>query len=205
MTHCYFQVHRTLKRQCAVQRHRIAVGGRTPPGKDAPTGSRRAGVRGNSSGLKPRCKRATQGGSASKQAVISMNIEQIPKPKNADADHVGVKGKLPSCVRRANESVAQESVGVMMTACLPRKPQATQEIPRCGRTRERTIQRVAREGQNPAAGEVGEARSTERSPVIQVEGRGLGLVTKQEEEKTRRDWRESSTCDKGRETSGGFA
>jgi hypothetical protein len=58
---------------------------------------------------------------------------------------------------------------------------ATRETQRRGESREANPQPVTREGRNGAQLGVGEAHSTERSRVTPVEGRGLGLGTRQEE------------------------
>ncbi len=58
---------------------------------------------------------------------------------------------------------------------------ATRETQRRGEGREANPQPVTREGKNGAQLGVGEAHSTERSRVTPVEGRGLGLGTRQEE------------------------
>lgn len=63
---------------------------------------------------------------------------------------------------------------------------ATRETQRRGGSREARLQPVTREGRNGAQLGVGEAHSTERSRVTPVEGRGLGLGTRQEEVTTGR-------------------
>jgi len=115
-----------------------------------------------------------------------MNTEQVPRPANADADLVALWGRLPFFVRRARGSVTEKSAGAVVMACWQRNPGATREILASGNVCKDKTQPVAREGQNRVREEVGEARSTVRNPVIRVEGRGLGLAMRQEEEKTRR-------------------
>jgi hypothetical protein len=115
-----------------------------------------------------------------------MNTEQVPRPANADADLVAIWGRLPFSVRRAIERVTEKSAGVVVMACWQRNPGATREILTNENVCQDETQPVAREGQNWVRKEVGEARSTIRSPVTRAEGRGLGLVMRQEEEKTRR-------------------
>lgn len=109
-----------------------------------------------------------------------MNIEQIPKPLNADADPVSAWGRLPTSGKRAL-SAPEVSAGVVMTACEQRRPVATRETQRRGEIREEHLQPVTREGSNGARLGVGEAHSTKGSRVIPVEGRGLGLGIRQEE------------------------
>ena len=115
-----------------------------------------------------------------------MNTEQIPKQLNPDADSVAWRRRLLFSVRRAIESVTEKSGGVMVMACLQRNPGATRETRFCGARREAKHQPGAREGQTGAREGVGEARSTEGSRVTPVEGRSLGLGTRQEEAKAGR-------------------
>ena len=139
------------------------------------------------SGLKPWCKKGHEKWlEASRTGHNKMNTEQIPKQGNPDADSVTWRRRLLFSVRRAIRSVTEKSGGVMVMACLQRNPGATRENPTCDASREAQHQLKAREGQIEASREVGEARSTDRSRVTPVEGRGLGLVIRQEEERTRR-------------------
>ena len=115
-----------------------------------------------------------------------MNTEQIPKQLNPDADSVAWRRRLLFSVRRAIRSVTEKSGGVVVMACLQRNPGATREIPTCDASREAQHQLKAREGQIEASREVGEVRSTDRSRVTPVEGRSLGLGTRQEEAKAGR-------------------
>jgi len=55
-------------------------------------------------------------GSASKQAVIRMNIEQVPKPSNVDADPAKTWGRLPANKKRAKHALFA-SAGALVTAC----------------------------------------------------------------------------------------
>ncbi len=109
-----------------------------------------------------------------------MNTEEIPKPHNADADPVKLWGRLPLSGKRALSAPAG-SAGVLVTACAPGRPVATRETQRRGESREAHLQPVTREGRNGAQLGVGEAHSTDGSRVTPVEGRGLGLGTRQEE------------------------
>ena len=63
------------------------------------------------------------------QAVIRMNIEQVPKPCDADADPVLTWGRLSWRMKRAKEAVRQ-SAGALVTACKQRSSVATREVPR---------------------------------------------------------------------------
>ena len=54
-----------------------------------------------------------------------MNTEQIPKQGNPDADSVTWRRRLLFSVRRAIRSVTEKSGGVVVMACLQRKPGAT--------------------------------------------------------------------------------
>jgi len=109
-----------------------------------------------------------------------MNIEQIPKPHNADADPVKLWGRLPPTGKRALRA-PEGSAGVLVTACERRRPVATRETQKRGESREVKFQPVARKGRNGAHLGVGDAHSTVRSRVTPAEGRGLSLGTRQEE------------------------
>ena len=114
-----------------------------------------------------------------------MNTEQIPKSGNAEADPVSTWGRLTTTGKRA-ERAPVGSAGVVVTACAQRKPVATRETQARGASREAKPQPGVREDRNRARRGVGEARSTDGSRVMPVEGRGLGLGTGQEEAKAGR-------------------
>jgi len=114
-----------------------------------------------------------------------MNTEQIPKQHNADVDSMSRRGRLIFVVRRA-DGVAMRSAGVLVTACLQRKPDTTRETQIEGKFRLELHQLEAREGQIGIGLGVGKARSTERNRVTPVEGRSLSLGTRQEEATARR-------------------
>jgi hypothetical protein len=121
-------------------------------------------------------------GSASKQAVMQMNIEQVPKPSNVDADSAQTWGRLLSDKKRARRALS-ESTGALVTACW------REEF--CGNTGNPTRclgnpgnLSPARAGQ----GYVGCRRGPydRRSRVMPAEERGLGSRAMHEEAKTRR-------------------
>lgn len=95
-------------------------------------------------------------GSASKQAVMRMNIEKVPKPSDADADPAQTWGRLPSGTKRAKHA-RSESAGALVTACWQREFCGNTGDPARSRRRR---QRTAREGVGAAGREVGEVRST---------------------------------------------
>src|SRR5512135_2043233 len=55
-------------------------------------------------------------GSASQQAVMRMNIKQVPKPNDVDAEPVSTRRRLPPDSMRAKETLFG-STGARMTAC----------------------------------------------------------------------------------------
>jgi hypothetical protein len=57
-----------------------------------------------------------ESGSASEQAVMRMNTEQVPKPCDADADPVLTWGRLPLSSKRAKQTPF-EFAGALVTAC----------------------------------------------------------------------------------------
>ena len=115
---------------------------------------------------------------------MQVNIVPIPKPQIADADLVEIWGKLELEGKRALSAPAR-SAGVLMTACEPWRTTATREILFCGVSRKVKHQPRIREEQTGAKEGVG-VRSTERSRGTPVEGRDLGLGTRQEEAKAGR-------------------
>ena len=56
-----------------------------------------------------------------------MNIEQVPKPYNVDADPALKWGRLLWRTKRAKQAVRQ-SAGALMTACTQRSTAATREV-----------------------------------------------------------------------------
>jgi hypothetical protein len=130
----------------------------------------------------PWCKRP-RSGSASQQVVIRMNIEQVPKPSNVDADPAHSWGRLPSDSRRAKQTLF-ESTGAMMTACWQEEFCSNTGDPAQCKARRWSNQPPARAG----LGRVGSRRGPyyRRSRVMLVEGRGLGSRAMKEEAKARR-------------------
>ena len=117
-------------------------------------------------------------GSASEQAVMRMNIEQVPKPCDADADPVLTWGRLPLDSTRAKVTLF-ESAGAMMTACW--QPES------CGNTGS-PITTINQGSARAGLGGVGWRRGPyyRRSRVTPVEGRGLGSRAMSKEAKARR-------------------
>jgi hypothetical protein len=114
---------------------------------------------------------------------MRMNIEQVPKPSNVDADPVQTWGRLALNRMRAIQKL-YGSTGALMTACW------REEF--CSNTGD-PAQRDAqwRSNQRPARGRLGWVGSRRgpyyrRSRVTPVEGRGLGSRAMQEEAKARR-------------------
>jgi hypothetical protein len=82
--------------ECAVERRRTPVGELSKPTRQLslqPVAAE-AGMEAMKCS-KPLAQKAPERESASEQAVISMNIEQVPKPSNADADPAQTWGRLP--------------------------------------------------------------------------------------------------------------
>jgi hypothetical protein len=100
---------------CAVKRRRTPVGEQTHPATFAPAGSSR-GEYGSNEMLEALGAKGPLSGSASKQAVMQMNIEEVPKPSNVDADPAKTWGRLPSDKKRARYAMS-ESTGALVTAC----------------------------------------------------------------------------------------
>jgi len=167
--------------ECAVKRRRTPVGEQTHPAIVAPAGSSRGGP-GRDERSEALGAKGPVSGSASQQAVMQMNIEQVPKPSNVDADPAQSWGRLPSDMKRAKRAVS-ESTGVLMTACWQ------EEF--CGNTGN-PARCLGSPGHLPPAragqGRVGWRRGPydRRSRVTLAEERGLGSRTMQEEAKARR-------------------
>ncbi len=122
-------------------------------------------------------------GSASEQAVMRMNTEQVPKPSNVDADPVQTWGRLVSDGKRANRAPS-ESTGALVTACWQEES--------CGNTGS-PMWRKALALSNPfpvrdRRGCMGWRRGPyyRRNRVTPVEGRGLSSRAMQDEAKARR-------------------
>ena len=121
-------------------------------------------------------------GSASEQAVMQMNTEEVPKPCDADADPVSTRGRLPLCRKRAKEAL-RRSAGALVTACWQEEfcsntgdpdgcPESSGNVP------------PVRAGQGLLGSRRGPYyRGSRATP---VEGRGLGSRAMQEEAKARR-------------------
>jgi hypothetical protein len=119
-----------------------------------------------------------KGGSASEQAVMRMNTEQVPKPCDADADPVLTWGKLPSGGRRAKQT-PPGSAGALVTACWQEET--------CGNTgspESHSNWQSVRTG----SGDTGWRRGPydRRDRVMPEEGRGLGSRAMSKEAKARR-------------------
>jgi len=122
-------------------------------------------------------------GSASEQAVMRMNTEQVPKPGDVDADPAETWGKLPLERKRAKRALFK-STGALVTACWQEEP--------CGNTGS-PMRRETLASSNPLSvragrGCMGWRRGPyyRRNRVMPVEGRGLGSGSAQEEAKARR-------------------
>jgi hypothetical protein len=86
---------------------------------------------------------------------MCMNIEEIPKPCDADADPVLTRGRLPSDRARAKRALF-ESAGVLVTACWREESWRNTGSP--------TLQLTGGpRGQGRVAWDGGEARSTEEA------------------------------------------
>ena len=101
---------------CAVKRHRTPVGEQeTHPATSAPAGSSRGG-HGSNEMFEALGVKGPAGGSASEQAVMRINIEQVPKPSDVDADPVQTWGRLTPGSTRAKVTLFG-STGAWVTAC----------------------------------------------------------------------------------------
>lgn len=133
----------------------------------------------------PWCKRPEKKnrGSASQQAVMRMNTEQVPKPSNVDADPVETWGRLPSDSPRAEQTLFG-STGAWVTACWQEESCSNTGDPAQCDAKGRRNQPPARVG----LGWVGSRRGPyyRRSRVTPVEGRGLGSRAVSKEAKARR-------------------
>jgi len=70
---------------------------------------------------------------------MRMNIEQVPKPVNVDADPAFTWGRLSWRMKRAKRAVRQ-STGALRTACWQKSSVATREVPRsAGSSRSRNL------------------------------------------------------------------
>ena len=79
-----------------------------------------------------------------------MNIEQVPKPSNADADPASTWGRLPERMDRAKHAVCS-SAGALMTACWQQEIRSNTGSPlQCVSRKE--PQPVTREGQTGLVG-----------------------------------------------------
>ncbi len=114
---------------------------------------------------------------------MRMNIEQVPKPSNVDADPAQTWGRLPSDSTRANQTLFG-STGALMTACWREGFCSNTGDPAQGDAQRRSNRPPARAGQ----GWVGSRKGPyyRRGRVTPVEGRGLGSRAMQEEAKARR-------------------
>ena len=121
-------------------------------------------------------------GSASEQAVMQMNIEQVPKPSDVDADPAQTWGRL-TLGRKRTKWALSKSTGALVTACWQEEfcrntgdpdgcPESTGNVS------------PARAGH----GSLGSRRGPQyrRSRVMPVEGRGLGSRAMPEEATARR-------------------
>ena len=148
----------------------------------APAGNSRSGCGGNEAVEAFDGKRSFSD-SASKQAVMRMNTEQVPKPSNVDADPVETWGRLPSDSTRAKVTLFG-STGALVTACWQEEFCSNTGDPAQSEAQQRSNRPPARAGQ----GWVGSRRGPyyRRSRIMPVEGRGLGSRAMQEEAKARR-------------------
>jgi hypothetical protein len=114
---------------------------------------------------------------------MRMNIEQVPKPSNVDADPAQTWGRLPPDSTRAKVTLFG-STGALMTACWREGFCSNTGDPAQCDAQERSHRPSARIGQ----GWVGSRRGPYylRSRVTPVEGRGLGSRAMQKEAKARR-------------------
>ena len=122
-----------------------------------------------------------------------MNIEQVPKPSNVDADPVQTWGRLPPDSTRAKVTLFG-STGALMTACWQ------EEI--CSNTGDPAQCEAVRRSNRPSVrtgqGCGGSRRGSyyRRSRVTPVEGRGLGSRAMSEEAKAG-DWRKPTNSPNG--------
>ena len=154
----------------------------THPAAYAPAGSSR-GEHGSDEMLEALGVKGPKSGSASQQAVMRMNIEQVPKPSDVDADPVQTWGRLPSDSTRANQTLFG-STGALMTACWREEFCSNTGDPTQCDAPWRSNRPPARAGQ----GWMGSRRGPyyRRSRVMPVEGRDLGSRAMLEEATARR-------------------
>jgi hypothetical protein len=114
---------------------------------------------------------------------MRMNIEQVPKPSNVDADPVARWGRLTPGSTGAKQTLFG-STGALMTACWREEFCSNTGDPAQCDAQWRRNRLPARVG----LGWVGSRRGPyyRRSRVMPVEGRGLGSRAMQEEAKARR-------------------
>jgi hypothetical protein len=97
---------------------------------------------------------------------MCMNIEQVPKPSNADADPASTWGRLPGHRERAKYAL-RPSAGALMTACWQEEFRRNTGSPLQCERREMP-QPVTREGQTGLAG------MTDRPVVLRKPGNAGG-------------------------------
>ncbi len=169
--------------ECAVKRRRTPVGEQeTHPATSAPAGSNRGG-HGSNEMSEALGVKGPDRGSASEQAVMRMNIEQVPKPSDVDADPVQTWGRLAPNSTRAKITLLG-STGALVTACWQEEFCRNTGDPTQCAARRRGNRPPARAGQGWAGSRRGP--SDRGSWVMPVEGRGLGSRATQEEAKARR-------------------
>jgi len=122
-------------------------------------------------------------GSASKQAVMRMNTEQVPKPSDVEADPVQTWGRLVPGSTRAKVTLFG-STGALVTACWQQEFCSNTGDPTQSAAHKRSNQPPVRAG----LGWAGSRRGPyyRRNRVMPVEGRGLGSRAMPEEAKARR-------------------
>ena len=166
-----------------MKRRRTLVGEQeTHPATSAPAGSSRGGPGSNERpealGVK-----GPDRGSASEQAVMRMNTEQVPKPSDVDADPVQTWGRLTPGSTRAKVTLFG-STGALVTACWHEEFCRNTGDPTQCAARKRSNRPPVRAGPGWAGSRRGPYDRGSR--VTLVEGRGLGSRAMQEEAKARR-------------------
>ena len=168
---------------CAVKRHRTPVGEpETHPATSAPAGSSRGG-HGSNEMSEALGVKGPDRGSASEQAVMRMNIEQVPKPSAVGADPVQTWGRLTPGSTRAKVTLFG-STGAWVTACWHKEFWSNTGDPTQRAARKRSHRPPVRAGQGWGGSRRGPYDRGSR--VTLVEGRGLGSRAMQEEAKARR-------------------
>ena len=169
--------------ECVVKRRRTPVGeAETHPATCAPAGSSRGG-HGSNEMPEALGAKGPNRGSASPQAVIRMNTEQVPKPSDVDADPIQTWGRLASSSTRAKQTLFG-STGALMTACWQEEFCGNTGSPAQSEARTRSNPPPARAGRGCTGWRRGPYYR--RSRVMSVEGRGLGSRAMPEEAKARR-------------------